>query len=274
MLEYAVFGNPIAHSRSPQIHQAFARQQGLPMVYERVLAPLDGFQAALADFFRGGGVGANVTVPFKTEAYAAADVLSARAQAAGAVNTLYKQPDGRILGDNTDGEGLVRDIVDLHGHALAGKTILLLGAGGAARGAIGALLAAQPQALTVVNRTADKARQLAADQGVHWAEYATVAAQRFDVVINATSGSLNGDLPPLADAVLAKAELVYDMMYAAAPTPFLAHARACGAAAVVDGLGMLVAQAAAAYALWRGFSPELAPVVAQIRAEMEPPCAG
>ena len=244
MLEYAVFGNPIAHSRSPQIHQAFARQQGLPMVYERVLAPLDGFQAALADFFRGGGVGANVTVPFKTEAYAAADVLSARAQAAGAVNTLYQQPDGRILGDNTDGEGLVRDIVDLHGHALAGKTILLLGAGGAARGAIGALLAAQPQALTVVNRTADKARQLAAEQGVHWAEYAAVA------------------------------ELVYDMMYAAAPTPFLAHARACGAAAVADGLGMLVAQAAAAYALWRGFSPEIAPVVAQIRAEMEPICAG
>ena len=229
MLEYAVFGNPIAHSRSPQIHQAFARQQGLPMVYERVLAPLDGFQAALADFFRHGGVGANVTVPFKTEAYAAADVLSARAQAAGAVNTLYKQPDGRILGDNTDGEGLVRDIVDLHGHTLAGKTILLLGAGGAARGAVGALLAAQPQALTVVNRTADKARQLAADQGVHWAEYATVAAQRFDVVINATPLGMqpNDDLP-FDGSKLTPSMFVGDVVAHPPQTAWIRHAQACG----------------------------------------------
>lgn len=269
MSVYAVFGNPVAHSRSPQIHRAFAQQQGVAIDYRRILAPVGGFAAALAAFWAQGGRGASVTVPFKTEAHALADTLSPRAAAAGAVNTLLRRDDGSLYGDNTDGIGLVHDIGVLQGVSLRGRHVLLVGAGGAARGALPALLAEQPAALTVANRTAAKAAQLGALFGVEGTGYAAVAGRRFDVIINATSGSLTGAWPPLTDALLAQAALVYDMMYAAAPTPFLQHARACGAAAVADGLGMLVAQAAAAYALWRGFAPAVAPVVAAVRADME-----
>lgn len=244
------------------------------MLYERVWVPLDGFQAAASDFFAGGGKGANVTLPFKTQAFALAQTRSPRARAAQAVNTLYRQPDGQLHGDNTDGLGLVRALTQLHGFALAGRRILLLGSGGAARGAIASLLEAQPHSLTLVNRTVAKARQLAADTGIDWADYADLAAQRFDLIINATSGSLNGDLPPVPDSVLAQAALVYDMVYAAQPTPFLTRAQACGCGALADGLGMLVAQAAAAYELWRGFVPDIVPVVAQMRSELEQACAG
>lgn len=269
MSVYAVFGNPIAHSRSPQIHQAFAAEEGAAIEYRRMLAPVDGFASALAAFFAAGGQGCNVTVPFKTEAHALADVLSERARAAGAVNTLLRRGDGSLYGDNTDGLGLVYDITVLQGLSLRGKHILIAGAGGAARGAVLPLLAEAPASLTIANRSADKAQQLGALFDVAAGGYETVAGRRFDVLINATSGSLHGGLPPLDDAVLGQAALVYDMMYAAAPTPFLQHARACGAAAVADGLGMLVAQAAAAYALWRGFAPQVAPVVAAMRREME-----
>ena len=269
MSVYAVFGNPIAHSRSPQIHQAFAAQEGVVIEYRRILAPVKGFATALAAFFADGGQGCNVTVPFKTEAHALADGLSARARAAGAVNTLQRRDDGSLYGDNTDGIGLVHDITVLQGVSLRDRHILIAGAGGAARGAVLPLLAEAPASLTIANRTADKARQLGDEFAVEGVGYEAVAERRFDVVINATSGSLHGAWPPLSNALLGRAALVYDMMYAAAPTPFLQHARVCGAAAVADGLGMLVAQAAAAYTLWRGFAPQVAPVVAAMRREME-----
>lgn len=274
MPDYVVFGNPVAHSRSPAIHQAFAGQQGLAIDYRRQCVPLDGFAAAADAFFAAGGQGANVTLPFKTEAHAWVSRLSERADAAGAVNTLYRAADGVVVGDNTDGIGLVRDITQLQGVALSGKRVMLLGAGGAARGAVLPLLAAGAAAVLVVNRTVAKAEQLAARFGVSAAGFDTAAAWPAEVVINATSGSLSGALMPLPDAVWARAELVYDMMYAAELTPFLRQAQAAGAARVADGLGMLVAQAAEAYALWRGFVPDIAPVVAAIRAEMEATCAG
>lgn len=274
MSVYAVFGHPVAHSRSPQIHAAFARQHGKPIVYERICVPVDGFAGAMADFFGNGGAGANVTVPFKTEAFDWADVLSARARAAGAVNTLHRQADGVIYGDNTDGVGLVYAIEQLHKYKLAGKRVLLVGAGGAARGVVQPLQAASVASLAVVNRTVSTAQALAKSMDIAWLQYEDLLGHDFDVLINATSASLSGALVPVPDALLGKASLVYDMMYASQLTPFLQHAKACGAAEVADGLGMLVAQAAVAYALWRDFEPDWVPVVTQIRQEMESTCAG
>lgn len=265
---YAVFGNPVAHSRSPQIHRLFARQQGLPIEYKCILAPLHDFGGAARTFFAHGGVGANVTVPFKTEAFKLSDEVSSRAATARAVNTLCYRPDGTIYGDNTDGVGLVQDITELQHFALAGRRVLLLGAGGAARGVIAPLQQYRPQSITLANRTAERARLLADDFGIGWVEFKAVRAD-YDVVINATSGSLHGDMLPVAANVLGEAELVYDMMYAAQLTPFLQRAQQAGAPRVVDGLGMLVAQAAASYERWRGFKPQLAPVVAAVRADME-----
>lgn len=268
MSRYAVFGHPVAHSRSPQIHRLFAQQQGLPIDYTRILAPLHDFNGAAQAFFAQDGVGANVTVPFKTAAFALADELSPRAQVAQAVNTLWHH-DGVIYGDNTDGIGLVQDITELQHFALADRRILLLGAGGAARGVIAPLQQCQPRSITVANRTAARARALAEDFGdVNWAEWAAVGAD-YDVVINATSGSLHGDTLSVAPEVLGRADLVYDMMYAAQLTPFLQQAQQAGCGRVVDGLGMLVAQAAASYECWRGFKPQLAPVLAAVRADME-----
>ncbi len=272
---YAVFGHPIAHSRSPQIHQAFARQQGVAIDYQRILAPLDGFVAAVNAFWAAGGAGANVTVPFKLEALACVDELSERAQAAGAVNTLIRLPENHangqplVRGDNTDGIGLVRDITEHLGVPLRGRRVLLLGAGGAVRGVLQPLLAAVPQQVTVVNRDVAKAEQLAAQFGVQAACYADLQAGAYDVVINGTSSGLNQQCPPLPPTALADIELAYDMVYAAQPTPFLQLAQAQQARQVADGLGMLVGQAAAAYALWHGFEPAVAPVIAQMRKEMQ-----
>jgi shikimate dehydrogenase len=274
---YAVFGNPIAHSKSPRIHAAFAAQTGQHLSYEALLAPLDGFAEAVAAFRREGGRGANVTVPFKEQAHALADSLSARAEAAGAVNTLTFTADG-VQGDNTDGIGLVNDLVDNLGFDLAGKRILLMGAGGAARGVVLPLLEKGPAELFIVNRTAAKARELVVlasspawlkdagkDAGATLAAggYADVSG-RFDLVINATAASLAGDLPPLPAGLFAEGALAYDMMYGK-DTPFLAFARGEGARCA-DGLGMLVEQAAAAFFLWRGVRPETAPVIAMLRA--------
>lgn len=274
---YAVFGNPIAHSKSPMIHAAFARQTGQDMVYSAVLAPLDGFQAAVAEFRAAGGRGANVTVPFKEQAYALATRHTPRAQAAGAVNTLHFGPDG-LLGDNTDGAGLVRDLVDNLGLALAGKRLLLMGAGGAARGVILPLLEQQPASVFIVNRTPDKAIALATTMAA--ASTPTACApgsggsqlsgggyadltDEFDLVINATAASLTGDLPPLPAGVFAQDALAYDMMYGQ-DTPFLAFARTQGAR-TADGLGMLVEQAAEAFWLWRNVRPDTAPVIELLR---------
>ncbi|MBN9420885.1 MAG: shikimate dehydrogenase [Candidatus Accumulibacter sp. 66-26] len=269
---YAVFGNPIAHSKSPAIHADFARQTAQDLVYEALLAPLDGFADAVRAF-AAGGRGANVTVPFKEEAYRLASRLTPRAELAGAVNTLLFAT-GEIVGDNTDGAGLVRDLCANLGCALAGQRILLLGAGGAARGALGPLLDAHPAALVVANRTPDKARELAARFSAHFAAhgpvrgcaYPELAGQTFDLVINATSASLGGELPPLPAGVFAPDSLAYDMMYGKGDTPFMAFARAQGAARVADGLGMLVEQAAEAFFVWRGVRPDGAPLLARLRA--------
>ena len=261
---YAVFGHPIAHSKSPQIHAAFARQTGQDMTYDAILAPLDGFAESVAQFIASGGRGANVTVPFKEAAFKLARRLSPRARRAGAVNTLSFDADG-ILGDNTDGAGLVADLTrNLH-CALAGKRILLLGAGGAARGVIEPLLEQQPAEFVVANRTVSRAQELAElfDHGIRAAGFDATDAP-FDLVINATAASLAGELPPLSPRVFTADTLAYDMMYGR-DTPFLDFARTHGAA-TADGLGMLVEQAAEAFWLWRGVRPDTAPVIAALRA--------
>ncbi|GGC08332.1 shikimate dehydrogenase (NADP(+)) [Oxalicibacterium flavum] len=267
---YAVIGNPIAHSKSPEIHAQFARQTRQALKYERLLAPLDGFAATVADFVREGGRGMNVTVPFKLEAAALATRLTERAQAAGAVNTLLFE-GGEIVGDNTDGVGLVRDIVQNAGVALAGKSVLLLGAGGAARGVILPLLDQQPARLVLANRTPARAQELAAQfAGSGAIEVATFdgIAGAFDVVINATAASLSAEVPQIPPSVFVPHTLAYDMMYGAAPTAFMAFAAAHGAQ-VRDGLGMLVEQAAESFCRWRGVRPETTEVFAQLRAQLE-----
>jgi shikimate dehydrogenase len=265
---YAVFGHPIAHSKSPQIHAAFARQTGQDMTYEAILAPIEGFADSVASFVAAGGRGANVTVPFKEEAFRLADRLSPRAQRAGAVNTLLFDADG-ILGDNTDGAGLVADLTRNLRCRLSGKRILLLGAGGAARGVIEPLLDQQPAALVIANRTVGRAQELAKlfdamnRRGVTACSF-DAADTRFDLVINATAASLAGELPPLSPRIFDAGTLAYDMMYGR-DTPFLGFARQHGAA-TADGLGMLVEQAAEAFYLWRGVRPDTAPVISSLRA--------
>ena len=268
---YAVFGNPIAHSKSPQIHAAFAAATAQDLRYEALLAPLDGFAGAVADFVAAGGRGANVTVPFKEEAFRLATRLSPRAARAGAVNTLVFSGAG-MLGDNTDGAGLVHDITRNLTVDLAGKRILLLGAGGAARGVIQPLLAEAPAALHIANRSADKAVALAqafADlAAVSGGSFSDLAGLQFDVVINATSASLAGEPLPLPAGLFAPGCLAYDMMYGKGETPFLAQARLAGAARCADGLGMLAEQAAEAFLVWRGVRPATAGVLATLRAAL------
>lgn len=265
---YAVFGNPIAHSKSPLIHAAFAAALGQDMRYEARLAPVDGFAPAVAEFVAVGGKGANVTVPFKEDAFRLATRLSERAARAGAVNTLGFAGN-EVFGDNTDGAGLVRDITHNIGCALAGKRILLLGAGGASRGVIAPLLAEGPAALAIANRTATKAATLAAGFAdlapVEGGDFGRYAGSRFDVVINATSASLSGEGLPLPTGVFAPGSLAYDMMYGKGETPFLRLAREQGAGRCADGLGMLVEQAAEAFFVWRGVRPQTATVLADLR---------
>ena len=268
MDRYGVFGNPIGHSKSPLIHRLFAAQTGQQLSYEPLLAPLEDFVGFARQFFVE-GLGANVTVPFKEQAFALADQLSARAQRAGAVNTLKKLDDGRLLGDNTDGAGLVRDLTSNAGVALAGQRILLLGAGGAVRGVLEPLLAERPAALVIANRTVAKAEQLVQE----FADLGPLAACGFDwidapvdLIINGTSASLAGELPPIAPGLIAPGHTVcYDMMYGKEPTAFNRWAAEHGAARTLDGLGMLVEQAAEAFALWRGLRPHSAPVLQHLR---------
>lgn len=258
---YAVVGNPISHSKSPLIHHLFAQQTGEDLQYEALLAPLDAFTATVHTFRAQGGKGMNVTVPFKFEAFALATQLTARAKAAGAVNTLSFQADGKIVGDNTDGAGLVRDITTHLGLDLRGKRVLLLGAGGAAAGVILPLLTAGA-IITLANRTVDKAQQLAATFNQIESPYPALVAcgyealpqQAFDCVINATSSGLSDQLPPIPATVFSTHTLAYEMMYGR-ETPFMAFARQHGAQ-VADGLGMLVEQAAESFFLWRGTRPD------------------
>ena len=268
--QYVVIGNPVSHSKSPAIHAQFAAQTGESIAYERLAAPLDDFAACVQHFMQSGGRGANVTVPFKLEAFALATQLTPRAQAAGAVNTLSFD-DGRIVGDNTDGVGLVRDIVHNAGVVLEGRRILLLGAGGAARGVVMPLLAERPQQLVVANRTFARAQELvqsfpAAASVLKAAAFDDLSGQ-FDVIINATSASLSADLPAVPATLFGPQVFVYDMMYAATPTVFMQWAAQHGAC-VRDGLGMLVEQAAESFFVWRGARPDTAPVYAALRAQL------
>jgi shikimate dehydrogenase len=263
MDRYAVVGNPIAHSKSPRIHALFAAQTGQDLRYDALLAPLDGFEATIRQFATAGGLGANVTVPFKEQACQLADRLTPRAQAAGAVNTLSFGADG-MTGDNTDGAGLVRDILANLGCRIRGRRILLLGAGGAARGVILPLSEQGPAAIAIANRSADKARELAAAfPGCTGGGFAELAGRSFDLVINATSAGLADAELPLPAGLFAPGCLAYDMVYGK-DTPFLRQARAA-AAITADGLGMLVEQAAEAFFIWRQVRPETGPVLAELR---------
>ena len=269
---YAVFGNPIAHSKSPRIHALFAAQTGHELTYGAILTPIDDFAAALDAFHMTGGRGANVTVPFKQQAFDLAHERSARAQRAGAVNTLLFRSDGTSYGDNTDGIGLVRDLTANNRVCLTGIRVLLLGAGGAARGILEPLLTEHPKAIVIANRTADKARLLAerfAELGpVHGCGLKELAGERFDLIINATAASLEGALPDLPENALQSGGWCYDLMYAAVPTPFLRWGARHGASHSLDGLGMLVEQAAESFLLWRGLRPDSGPVIETLRREM------
>jgi shikimate dehydrogenase len=275
--KYCVIGNPIAHSKSPDIHAAFAAATGQDLAYERCLAPIDGFADTVRDLIARGYRGANVTVPFKLEAAALATRLAERARLAGAVNTLAFV-DGEIVGDNTDGPGLVADIVRNARAPLAGKRVLLLGAGGAARGVILPILQEGPQQIVIANRTRATADALVghfAGQAAHAGQVSACGFDQigkqvdgaFDVVINATSASLSSAMPPVPAAAFCQDTLAFDMMYGKLPSPFMDFAARQGAA-VRDGLGMLVEQAAEAFALWRGVRPATASILEQMRSRL------
>jgi shikimate dehydrogenase len=265
---YAVIGNPIEHSRSPQIHAAFARQTGQDIHYERRLGDLEHVEADIEEFATEGGRGMNVTVPFKERAFALCDALTERARDAGAVNTLIFG-DGQIRGDNTDGAGLVRDLGCNHGFALAGARILLLGAGGAARGVLRPLLEEQPQRLVIANRTATRAHALAASTAGYGPAIGCgldeLHKQRFDLIINATAAGLAAQVPDIPDDCLSDGGWTYDMLYADDPTAFQLWGRSHLAARALDGLGMLVEQAAESFRIWRGVLPDTQSVIAELR---------
>ncbi len=265
--QYAVIGNPIEHSRSPQIHAAFARQTGEDMHYGRILGDLEAFEIDVQRFFSTGGHGLNVTVPFKERAYHIADRLSERARSAGAVNTLMATPDG-LRGDNTDGAGLVRDLGCNYFFDFSGARVLLLGAGGAVRGVLRPLLETKPGRLLIANRTAEKALVLAAavdSPQVAGCGLDALGGERFDLIINGTAAGLSAEVPAIPDGCLADGGWTYDMLYGAEPTAFVLWGRRHGAAKALDGLGMLVEQAAESFQLWRGVYPDTAPVIAQLR---------
>ncbi|MGL0943201.1 shikimate dehydrogenase [Vibrio vulnificus] len=268
---YAVFGNPIEHSKSPFIHTLFARQTNQPLIYTAETAPKEGFVEAVKAFFAEGGKGCNVTLPFKEEAYQFASRLTERAQLAGAVNTLKKLDDGDIIGDNTDGAGLVQDLLQ-HQVVLEGARILVIGAGGAARGVLKPLLDQKPVSLTITNRTFSKAEELAA----LFAAYGSVTAkemktvnEEYDVIINSTSASLSGELPALSSSIFAANSASYDMMYGKGDTTFNQWAKQHGAAHAYDGLGMLVGQAAESFMLWRGLRPGSKQILRELRKNLE-----
>lgn len=271
MDQFAVFGNPIGHSKSPLIHQAFAEQTGIEHRYGRICAPVDGFPQALSVFFEQGGRGANVTLPFKQQAWEFADRLSERAALSGAVNTVKKLSDGQIMGDNTDGIGLLSDLERLK-MIKPGDNVLLVGAGGAARGVILPLLSSGVT-LTVVNRTAARAEELAdlfrESGAIRAAGFDQLADQYFDLIINATSSGVEGKTPPLPVEVIHPDVRCYDMFYQRGLTPFLLWCQTQGTHYLADGLGMLVGQAAHAFYLWHGVMPEITPVIAQLKQAMQ-----
>ncbi len=267
---YAVIGNPVAQSKSPLIHAEFSRQTGEGIRYGAILAPVDEFARAIADFQQQGGKGLNVTVPFKLEAFRMCGRVSGRADAAEAVNTLVFEEDD-IVGDNTDGAGLVRDVTSNLEFPLTGKRVLLVGAGGAARGVIMPILEREPDILVIANRTPQKAydlqRRFSGHGKVAAVAYHDLRGEHFDLVINATSASLYGELPPLPLGIFAPRSLAYDMMYGKGQTPFLQFARLQGAEYLADGIGMLVEQAAESFFVWRGIRPRTDVLIKMLRPE-------
>ncbi|AXE28970.1 shikimate dehydrogenase [Chromobacterium phragmitis] len=265
---YAVIGNPISHSQSPFIHEEFARATGQDIGYERLFADIGRFNEVVGEFVAAGGKGLNITLPFKGDAFRYASELTERARAAEAVNTLTFR-DGKVYGDNTDGVGLVRDIVENLDYPIQGQRVLILGAGGAVRGVLEPILEQKPASLTIVNRTVIKAEALAH----HFAAYGKVEAvgydalegRSFDIIINATSTSLNNEMPPLPRGVFTPRTLAYDMVYSAGLTPFLQRAQGENAGMLADGLGMLVEQAAESFSIWRGVQPETRKVTNMLR---------
>jgi len=267
--QYAVMGHPVTHSKSPRIHAAFARQCRQDLVYTAQDVLPGNFTAAVRDFFASGGKGLNITVPYKQEAWALSATRSPEAASAGAVNTLMLSANGGLHGHNTDGIGLVRDILQNHGGSLHDKHILILGAGGATRGILLPLLRERPARIHIANRTASKAEELAGlfrNEGrVEASGLGDLAGEAFDWVFNASSASLQGELPPLPAGLLRPAAWCYDLMYASEPTVFCRWAQQQGAAQALDGLGMLVEQAAESFCLWRGVRPDTGPVLADFR---------
>ncbi|MBT3811852.1 MAG: shikimate dehydrogenase [Gammaproteobacteria bacterium] len=268
---YAVFGSPIEHSKSPRIHTLFAEQTEQLMEYSTQLVSAEKFPRAVKDFFSSGGRGLNCTVPLKELAWEYAKLKTERAELAKALNTLAVQADGRILGDNTDGIGLVTDIQNNHGISLKQKRILILGAGGASRGIILPILEQLPLSMTIANRTVAKAVTLA-DEFCHKAKinacgYDALKGQSFDLILNATSASLTDELPPLAAGLLAEQGSCYDLAYANKATAFVRWGYEQHASNSLDGLGMLVEQAAEAFYLWRGMRPDTLPVIQILEAE-------
>lgn len=261
--KYCVFGNPIAHSKSPAIHHIFAKQTGEAIVYEKQCIELGKFKQSADAFFQSGGKGLNVTVPFKVDAYDYADVHSERATLAGAVNTLMRLDDSRIFGDNTDGAGLVSNIVDQLQWRIKDKRILVLGAGGAVRGVLLPLLQQQPARLLVSNRTEVKAQALVE----LFKPYGAISAcgfdallkhGEFDIIINATSAGLSHQVPTIPTTCLSQSSCVYDMVYSNQPTDFMRWAKTHGVTRMADGIGMLIGQAAESFRLWRGIKPDTA----------------
>lgn len=265
---FAVFGNPIKHSRSPLIHSAFAAQSSQRLEYRAVRVGIDDFERAVGAFFDDGGAGLNVTVPFKERAAAMAARLSPRAERAGAVNTLWLE-DGNLCGDTTDGVGLVRDMVANQGWQLAGSRVLIIGAGGAVRGVLEPLLREQPASIDIVNRTVERAETLATEFSllgtVRAGALDSVTDQQFDLIVNASSAGLTGEAPAIPGGILSEKCCCYDLVYGAEPTAFMRWAAHNAAWAVSDGLGMLVEQAAEAYYVWHRTRPETQPVIQELR---------
>jgi len=268
---YAVFGYPIKHSKSPRIHQIFAEQTGELLEYTAQEVPAEQFTSAVAAFFANGGKGLNCTIPLKELAWAYADVKTARGHTAKAVNTLSLQADGSILGDNTDGIGLVTDLMANHAITLAESRILILGAGGASRGIIGPILEQSVHSIIIANRTVDKAIHLAAEfqykGSVTGCGFNDLKSKQFDLIINATSTSLSSCVPPLPEGLLANNGVCYDLAYSNEPTVFVCWGLENHALKSLDGLGMLVEQAAEAFFIWRGIRPETGPVIQLLNAE-------
>ncbi|MCW8909341.1 MAG: shikimate dehydrogenase [Gammaproteobacteria bacterium] len=271
---YAVIGNPIAHSKSPLIHSEFARQTEQALIYTAELVEPGHVAEFIKNFHQQNGRGLNVTVPFKEDVFKLATHLSKRARRAGAVNTLLINDPEHYFGDTTDGVGLCTDLIQNHKIILKEKTILILGAGGAVRGVLEPLLENRPGHLVIANRTVEKAHQLAKDfsdlGNISGSSFDDLANEKFDLIINGTSASLAGELPPLPDHILNENAIVYDMMYAARPTPFMDWGKQQGAKNCFDGLGMLVEQAAESFYIWRGIRPDTTDVIKKIRASLTP----